>query len=75
MTDTVSSEECESDEEQSSSIKHCNLVVPRIELPDHKSRAGEEPTVSSSVSSNEPAWPPQENYVPTPMSTDGGRQV
>ena len=70
MTDNFSSKECESDEEQSSSKKRCNLVVPRIELPDHasaESRAGEEPTVSSLVSSNEPAWSPQENYVPMPM--------
>ena len=36
-----------------------------------ESRAGEEPTVSSSVSSNESAWPPQENCVPTPMAEYG----
>ena len=49
---------------QSSSKKRCNLVVPRYS---HPTTASAESTVSSSVNSNEPAWPPQENYVPTPM--------
>ena len=57
MTDNISSEECESDEERTEGpppakkLKlKCNLVVPQIQLPDHLSHVqggGSQPSLVS----------------------------